>query len=61
MNVDKLKNGLDDFLSNEDDENFDNMVENQKKLIIKNCNSIIERVDKIYITEDGRQLLREQY
>jgi len=32
-----------------------------KKVILDEREGLIERVDKIYITEDGRQLLREWY
>ena len=35
--------------------------ENTKKVVIDEREGLIERVDKIYVTEDGRQLLREQY
>lgn len=33
----------------------------QKKVTLNKREGLIERVDKVYITEDGRQLLREQY
>lgn len=37
-----------------------NTDKKRKEYVMQN-NSIIERVDKIFLTEDGRQLLREQY
>jgi len=46
---------LNDFLSDEEVE------EEVKKTTIKTDNTIIERIDKIIITETGKQLLREQY
>ena len=32
-----------------------------KKVILDEREGLIERVDKIYVTADGKQLLREQY
>lgn len=32
-----------------------------KKVILDEREGLIERVDKIYVTQDGKQLLREQY
>ena len=32
-----------------------------KKVILDEREGLIERVDKVFITEDGRQLLREWY
>lgn len=34
---------------------------NVKKIILKQREGLIERVDCLYVTSDGRQLLREQY
>ena len=56
----KKEVALDEFLSDEDI-SFDEKVKNQKRKFIKKDRSIIERIDKIIISEDGRQLLREQY
>ena len=53
-----LEDKLNDFLS--DNETNDNVVDNKKR-IIKTDYTIIERVDKIFLTENGKQLLREQY
>lgn len=46
----------------EDEINIENQktVEDKKKLV-KSDNSIIERIDKIIIAENGKQLLRERY
>lgn len=35
--------------------------ENTKKVILDEREGLIERVDKILVTKDGKQLLREQY
>ena len=53
-----LEDKLNDFLS--DNEINDNVVDNKKR-VIKTDYTIIERVDKIFLTENGKQLLREQY
>lgn len=53
-----LEDKLNDFLS--DNETNDNVVDNKKR-VIKTDYTIIERVDKIFLTENGKQLLREQY
>ena len=34
---------------------------NAKKVVLKEREGLIERVDKILVTKDGKQLLREQY
>jgi len=56
----KLNNKLDEFLYDENEQMFDKKVKEQKKFI-GNDNSLIERFDRIFIDESGRQLLREQY
>lgn len=48
---------LEKFLEKNNDENS----ENTKKKVIDQREGLIERVDKTYITRDGRQLLREHY
>lgn len=32
-----------------------------KEVVLNEREGLIERVDKIYVTSDGKQLLREQY
>jgi hypothetical protein len=48
-----LENKLDEFLTNENK----NVECNDKGCIIKNDKSLVERINKKIITEDGRQLL----
>jgi len=48
---------LNDFVGNENEE----AVSAEKNVILNKREGLIERVDKVFITEDGRQLLREQY
>ena len=54
----KAKQALDDFIDIPEEEVKDDEA---KKVILDEREGLIERVDKIYVTEDGRQLLREQY
>ena len=62
---DKVKKALDDFVN--PPETKEELVEkakkeNTKKVIIDEKDGlIIERVDKIFVTSDGRMLLREVY
>ena len=59
MKSDKIKkDALDNFLKNSD---TNEELEKQKESIITERSGLIERVDKIFVTNDGRQLLREQY
>lgn len=52
---------LNDFLANETENDFNQKVKEDKKKFVKSDFTIIERVDKIIIAENGKQLLREQY
>jgi hypothetical protein len=58
---DKLKNALDNFVDQPEDQVEKTKVDNEKKVILNKREGLIERVDKVFVTEDGRQLLREQY
>ena len=55
MNTEKEKN-IDMFL---DDEEL--KKEANKKEVIQQKDGLIERIDKKYVTEDGKMLLRERY
>lgn len=35
--------------------------ENVKKIVLDEREGLVERVDKIFVTQDGKQLLREVY
>lgn len=35
--------------------------ENKKEVVLNEREGLIERVDKVLVTKDGKQLLREQY
>jgi len=61
MNTNKnLENALDNFINPEEENNIKKIKE-QKKVILDDRHGLIERVDRIFITDDGRQLLREVY
>ena len=55
-----LKKGLNDFLTDEDTEKLSEEQEldcSSGTCVVKNDKSIVERINKKIITEDGRQLL----
>lgn len=55
------ENALNDFLGDTNEiETLSKSDENRKRTI-KSDNSIIERIDRIIIAENGKQLLREWY
>jgi len=53
------KEKISEFL-NEETENKKNQKQSSNRKL-KEKTGLIERLDKVYITEDGRQLLRENY
>jgi len=56
----KINKAIDQFINvPETDEEFQKKVAEQKKKFIKNDKSIVELLDKQYLTEDGRLLLTE--
>jgi hypothetical protein len=57
----QINETLDDFLSTDEEKEFQKKIDADKKKFIKSDKSIIERVDKIIIAENGKQLLREVY
>ena len=54
----KNEKALDNFLTDEEKKAIKNT---KKKIVMKEREGLIERVDPIIVTEDGKQLLREQY
>ena len=50
---------LDLFLDDEKEETTEN--KDAKKVIMTEREGLIERIDKIYVTPEGKQLLREVY
>lgn len=53
----KDKNKYDDFLDNDDDATVCDLDGNCVKKYVRSDKSIVERVNKTIIVEDGRQLL----
>jgi len=54
---------LDDFVGSNDNENETTIKKsnNSKKVVLDEREGLIERLDRQYVTPDGRMLLREQY
>lgn len=52
---------LNSFLGVQNDESTSAKEKDAKKQILDQRDGIVERVDKIFVTKDGKQLLREQY
>lgn len=57
----KAEKALNDFVDLPEEDEVDVKDQKEKKVVIDEREGLIERVDKIYVTGDGRQLLREQY
>ena len=57
--------GLNDFLTNstppKDPTISDPDNPSNKEIVMNEREGLIERVDKVLVTKDGKQLLREQY
>lgn len=56
MNKDKEKN-IDNFLN---DEKIDDSTKSKKE-VIQQKDGLMERINKNYVTEDGKMLLKEIY
>jgi phosphoglycerate-specific signal transduction histidine kinase len=57
---DKKIEALNQFINNANKAKIEE-DKDEKKVILDEREGLIERVDKILITKDGKQLLREQY
>ena len=57
----KVEKALDNFVNVPQTEEVKPKVDTAKKVILDEREGLIERVDKILVTKDGKQLLREQY
>ena len=57
----KVEKALDNFVDVPQTEVVKPKVDTSKKVILDEREGLIERVDKILVTKDGKQLLREQY
>lgn len=56
---DKIKNALDNFVETPENESTKDLK--SKTLVLNEREGLIERLDKQYVTSDGRILLRERY
>ena len=59
MDEEKEK-ALNDFVDDSEQEQK-NKSKGSKKVVMDEREGLIERVDKVYVTKDGKQLLREHY
>lgn len=59
--MENKENILNQFLGDDTTKKTKKAKKSDKEVVLKEREGLIERVDKKFITEDGRQLLREQY
>lgn len=57
MNNTKKKSAIDRFLNVEQTQSNNS----NKKFVLDEREGLIERIDRVLVTKDGKQLLREQY
>lgn len=57
----KIEKALNDFVSTSETEEVTKKIDGAKKVVLDEREGLIERLDKQYVTSDGRQLLRERY
>ena len=56
-----MENNVEKALSDFVDEPEVQEEKNTKEEVLNEREGLIERVDKVFVTKDGKQLLREQY
>jgi hypothetical protein len=56
-----VEKALDNFVDAPEIQEEKKKDENAKKVVLDEREGLIERVDKVFITKDGKQLLREWY
>jgi len=56
-----VEKALDDFVGIPEEQEDKTKVDNAKKVVLDEREGLIERVDKVFVTKDGKQLLRERY
>lgn len=57
----KIEKALNDFVDIPVNQEVETKIGNAKKVILDEREGLIERVDKVFVTKDGKQLLRERY
>ena len=60
---DNVKKALSNFVDSPEEMTEKIEIDNtiKRNVILDERSGLVERLDKIYVTKDGRQLLREQY
>jgi hypothetical protein len=61
---DKVEKAVNDFIETpltEEELAEKEKADNAKKVVLDEREGLIERVDKVFMTRDGKQLLRERY
>ena len=57
-----VEKAIDNFIGVTDNqEETDIQQTNAKKVVLDEREGLIERIDRVLVTKDGKQLLREQY
>jgi hypothetical protein len=56
-----VEKALDNFVGTPEDQEETKKIDNAKKVVLDEREGLIERVDKVFVTKDGKQLLRERY
>lgn len=56
-----VEKALDNFVNAPEEQEVTKKIDKTKKVVLDEREGLIERVDKQYVTSDGRMLLREQY
>ena len=62
----KVEKALNNFVDTPETEELEKLLEKAKndkvkKVVLDEREGLIERLDRIYVTKDGKQLLREVY
>jgi hypothetical protein len=56
-----VEKALDNFVETPDEQEEAKKIDKSKKVVLDEREGLIERVDKVFVTKDGKQLLRERY
>jgi len=56
-----LEKTLNNFIDVSEEEETAIKEEQAKKVILDEREGLIERIDRVFVTKDGKQLLRERY
>ena len=56
-----VEKALDNFVDIPEEQEEAKKLDKSKKVVLDEREGLIERVDKVFVTKDGKQLLREWY